>query len=437
MDTLTKVVTTTAIEPEPSLLFCELLSSSDRVSPFTTRKRWKQAFIELTYLSRQWQPSDGPPPPYSIWMASSEVDQKFLGYFAKVTTTENNYLSSFLFRVLGLSVILAEKLLRARKAKRLDPVRDPRARHLIHHILWLAREGLVMVEQYILPMVGNYVELRVLSYKLKASFYHIFVLFHNDPPVNDRINRSRSDSFSLFPDPLSPRLSKTSSRDPTIRSPTGGGRQRSPAISLGGPVGGDGSMTTARTPPGLPLPATHPYPNGNANNGSGVATFLLPLQDYTPYATRAFREANELAERLLPGSHPVRLSVKVEYVAYVYDCLHEAEASRKMARLAVRHVYEAQEGMDDDSFEDAAEMVGILGRMMKRGLGAGDSSGSQQAGQSQGRERVGAGTNAEQPPVPSAASSTARVRPGVGGNTAARLNSQSSRTSSQQPSTWV
>ena len=49
--------------------------------------------------------------------------------------------NSFLFRVLGLSVILAEKLLVARRAKRLDPVRDPKAKHLIHHILWLAREG--------------------------------------------------------------------------------------------------------------------------------------------------------------------------------------------------------------------------------------------------------------------------------------------------------
>ena len=235
-----------------------------------------------------------------------------------------------------------------------------------------------MVEQYVLPMVGNYVELRVLSYKLKASFYHIFVLFHNEPPVNDRINRSRSigggvvntGSFTLFPEPLSPKESRT------MRSPTegNGGRKRSPAISTGRPIGG----TTARTPPGLPLPATYPYfTNGANGNGNGTATFLLPLQDYTPYATQAFHEANELAERLLPGSHPVRLSVKVEYIAYVYDCLHEAEASRKLARLAIRNVYEAQEGMDDDSFEDAAEMVGILGRMMKRGLGLGGSSGSQ------------------------------------------------------------
>ncbi|OCT52012.1 14-3-3-like protein [Cladophialophora carrionii] len=373
---------------------------SELSPPSSALRRWKQGFVELTYLSRQWQPSSrdqSDPPLYSIWMASSEVDQKFLGYFAKVTTTENNYLSSFLFRVLGLSVILAEKLLRARRAKRLDPVRDPKARQLIHHILWLAREGLVMVEQYVLPMVGNYVELKVLSFKLKASFYHIFVLFHNEPPVNDRINRSRSfgggdGSFTLFPEPLSPRESREgrerSSRQGTLRSPTEGNgtRRRSPAISTGRVMG----ATTTRTPPGLPLPATYPYFASGANgNGNGTATFLLPLQDYTPIATQAFREANELAESLLPGSHPVRLSVKVEYVAYVYDCLHEAEASRRMAKMSIRHVYEAQEGMDDDSFEDAAEMVGILGRMMKRGLGPGGSSGSQVKadGQSAGGRR--------------------------------------------------
>ena len=259
-----------------------------------------------------------------------------------------------------------------------------------------------MVEQYILPMVGNYIELvstpgdsdhcdlnlyyrnnprphlaappqdpgvgcislvsvipnisthhssninlaqKVLSYKLKASFYHIFVLFHNEPAVNDRINRRRSGSFSLFPDPLSPKLSTTSSTKSPSRT-----RQRSPAISLGGPVGG----STTRTPPGLPLPSTYPYMSADGN-GNGTATFLLPLQDYTAYASAAFKEADDLAERLLPGSHPVRLSVNVEYIAYIYDCLHEAERSRRMARLAIRHVYEAQEGMDDESFEDAAE----------------------------------------------------------------------------------
>lgn len=289
-------------------------------------------------------------------------------------------LISFLFRVLGLSVILAEKLLRARKARRLDPVRDLKARQLIHHILWLAREGLVMVEQYILPMVGNYVDLKVLSYKLRASFYHIFVLFHNEPAVNNRIARSRSGSagsgaqYSLYPDPLAPKVGTGKSTKDATKAQTG--RQRSPAISLGGVIGGS---TTAKTPPGLPLPnqfSTSTYSAGATQqvSGHGVnATYLLPLVDYTPHATAAFKAADALAESLLPGSHPLRLSVKVEYVAYVYDCLKEYEVSRRMARIAIKQVYTAKEGMDDESFEDAKEMVGMLGRMMRRGLGAGTS----------------------------------------------------------------
>jgi hypothetical protein len=105
-------------------------------------------------------------------------------------------------------------------------------------------------------------ELRVLALKLKASLYHIFVLFHNDPAVNDRINRRRSGSGSLFPLPLSPK-SKSSSESPTAR-------QRSPAISLG----------TARTPPGLPIPTGNNQFYLNGSHSNGTATFLLPLQDY-------------------------------------------------------------------------------------------------------------------------------------------------------------
>ena len=72
-------------------------SESDPVlegtTPQTGDKERKMPLIELTYLSRQWQPPVEPPL-YSLWMASSEVDQKFLGHFAKTTTTDNNYLSS-------------------------------------------------------------------------------------------------------------------------------------------------------------------------------------------------------------------------------------------------------------------------------------------------------------------------------------------------------
>lgn len=79
------------MDPEPEM------GSDEDIRPMANtrseKKKRKVALIELTYLSRQWQPSEEPPL-YALWMASSEVDQKFLGHFAKTTTADNNYLSS-------------------------------------------------------------------------------------------------------------------------------------------------------------------------------------------------------------------------------------------------------------------------------------------------------------------------------------------------------
>ena len=311
----------------------------------------KIEFVELTSLLKHWHPPDEPPL-YSLWMASSEVDQKFLGHFAKTAGNDNAFLSQFLYRVLGLSVLLAEKLVRTRRNRRADPSRDASARQLLHHILWLSREGLVMVEQYILPMVDNYLELKVLAYKLRASFYHIFVLFHNDPPVNDHGKGTprTTGSYSLFPDPLSPvsRTPGTSSSSASRQRTTNGG------YTIGG---------APTTPPGLPIPR-----RATPKTPSATATFLLPHVNYIPHASASFAAADTLAETLLPGSHPIRLSVKVEYVAYLYDCLHEGERSRRLAKKSIADVYNATEGMDDESFDDAAELVDMLGKMMRRGL---------------------------------------------------------------------
>ena len=298
---------------------------------------------ELTALSRQWRAeSDEPIPEFALWMASSEVDQKFLGHFAKVTERENAFLSSMLFKVLGLSVLLSRKLLRARKLRRLDPTRDTKSvRELYHHIIWLSREGLVIVEQYVLPMVADYVDLKVLSYKLRASFYHIFVLFHNQPSINQAASLP---SFRGSPSRLNVVGNNHTDRSSISSSPP---RHITPE---GGPVGG---------PPGLTATALPKAPS---------ASFLLPATDYIPTATSCFQTAATLATQVLPGSHPIRLSVMLEYAAYVYDCIHDAESCRRIAKQTIADVYNAKEGMDDESFEDAAELVGILGKMMKRGL---------------------------------------------------------------------
>lgn len=268
----------------------------------------------------------------ALWMASSEVDQKALGNFAAAMAHESPLLSTMLYKVLGLSVMLSKKLLRARRLRRLDTTRETKSLQLYHHIIWLSREGLFILEGYILPMVAPYVELKVLSYKLRASFYHIFVLFHNrptmhaDPPPQNTKHDSiyGPDSFTIFPNTT--------------------------------------TNTKPGHPPGLPQPV------------QPISSFLLPPLDYTSTATACFNHATLLADKLLPGSHPLRLSVKLEYAAYLYDCLQDPLSSRRLAKRAIADVYNAQEGMDDESFEDAAEIVSVLGKMVKRGGKAGSST---------------------------------------------------------------
>jgi len=286
-------------------------------------------------------------------MASSEVDQKFLGQFAKNIANDNPLLSSMLFKILGLSVVLSRQLVRARKLRKLDPTRATKSLDLYFHIIWLSREGLVITEQYVLPMVANFGELKVLSYKLRASFYHIFVLFHNQPSVNQVAVPSR---MTTPPGLVSPRLAKAGKGKGLERDspdPQSGRSSVQPSHPMeGGPVGGN-------RPPGFPMTSAKP-----------AGSFLLPAVDYIPTALKCFQEASELAERLLWGSHPLRLSVKLEFSAFLYDCTHDGDASRRLAKKTIAEVYNAQEGMDDDMFEDAAELVGVLGRMMKRGLGS-------------------------------------------------------------------
>ncbi|OAA66236.1 Sterol regulatory element-binding protein cleavage-activating protein [Cordyceps fumosorosea ARSEF 2679] len=281
----------------------------------------------------------------TYWMASSEVDQKFLGRLARAVEHDNPLLSSMLFKILGLSLNLAEQLVAAKKQRKPTPVTSPLFLRRILHILWLSREGLVMLEQYVIPMVGNYVELKVLAYKLRASFHHIFVLFHNSPPV--------STIGSWTPEAISAAFA------PIYKD----GR---------GPLGVDGDPISRSSS----VQPTHALEGGPVGPPPGFETqvallppsVLMPEQDFLPTAQKYFREAMDLADQLLWGSHSLRLSVKTEYAAFLYECVHDAESSRQLAKKTVAEVYDATEGMDDDMFRDACELVTVLGKMMKRGL---------------------------------------------------------------------
>ncbi|KAL4917622.1 14-3-3 domain-containing protein [Aspergillus aurantiobrunneus] len=289
-------------------------------------------------------------------MASAEVDQKALGNFAAVTELENPFLSAMLFKILGLSVMLSNKLLRARRLRRLDPTRETKSLQLYYHIVWLSREGLLILEEFVLPMVEGFVELKILAYKLRASFYHIFVLFHNQPVVHSPGVASLSSNATISNDAPEP---ESTLRDQHSRFSF---REKPEVISVPNHPPdalkdtSRGSLKVPQAPPGL-APVQSPRP---------ISSFLLPALDYTPTATACFNHATLLSERFLPGSHPLRLSIKLEYAAYLYDCLQDANGSRKLAKQAIADVYNAQEGMDDESFEDAAEIVGLLGKMVKR-----------------------------------------------------------------------
>ncbi|KAL4786076.1 14-3-3 domain-containing protein [Aspergillus varians] len=300
-------------------------------------------------------------------MASAEVDQKALGNFAAVTSLENPFLSAMLYRILGLSVMLSNKLLRARRLRRLDPTRETKSLQLYYHIIWLSREGLLTLEEFVLPMVEGFVELKILAYKLRASFYHIFVLFHNQPAVHSPGFASLSSNATIFNEAPEP---EPSPRDQNSRLSF---RAKPEVISVANqpPDALENlppqSLKVPQAPPGLAPVQPSSRPN---------SSFLLPALDYTPTATACFNHAALLAERFLPGSHPLRLSVKLEYAAYVNDCLQDASASRRLAKQAIADVYNAQEGMDDESFEDAAEIVGLLGKMVKRSANKSSHGGS-------------------------------------------------------------
>ncbi|KAF1841069.1 14-3-3 protein [Cucurbitaria berberidis CBS 394.84] len=312
-------------------------------------------------------------------MASLDFDQKFLGRIAKQTSDSNPFLSGALYQILGLSVLLARRLIRARKLRKLDTSRDTPSLAAYQHILWISREGLSILELYVLPYAQDNQhgpECRVLSVKLRASFYHIFCLFHNHPPVTTT-NMETTDSrtlgapqMSLSPrngngqgrktDPpgLSP-LSKRAGKQPTLREPIDSIVSETSFVTnpyaAGGPVGTPSPRPPLNAPPGLnPVPIPQP------------SSFILPPLNFVPLASGYFSTATSYATQFLPGSHPLRLSVALEHSAFLWDCVHDHEASRRVARRAIKDVYRAQEAMDDTEFEDAAELVGILGRMMKR-----------------------------------------------------------------------
>lgn len=307
-------------------------------------------------------------------MATHDVDKKILGRLAFAIDDMYPEFGAALYQLLGLSELLSRRLLKARKHRKARN-KGHDAVNVYHHVIWMSREGLAIVEKFfpLADQEGAFpAEMRVFFYKLRASFYHIFVLFHNNPRVS---LTAPSKNSSARATPLSPSSRSGNDRRPQgLESPkdnaertssqtarrTGGGL-REPIISV---LSDESTVTnpwaTLSPPPGLGgiRQELQPAPEPGA--------FLLPAANYLQTAAGCFATAHSLAMATLPGSSPLRLSVGLEYCAFLWDCQHDHDGCRKLASETINYVWEAGEGMEDDAFEDAAQLVGTLGRMMRR-----------------------------------------------------------------------
>nr|OQO28245.1 hypothetical protein B0A51_05395 [Rachicladosporium sp. CCFEE 5018] len=328
-------------------------------------------------------------------MAVSQIEEKILGQLARLSEPSNPLLSASLYQVLGLSILLSRKLFRARKVRKLDITRDTKSLQLYHHIIWLAREGLSIVEVYILPFCQNGEsgsECRVMAAKLRASFYHIFCTFHNNPPIN--AVKSGSSGSDNSPESDRSKKSTTSQRQrgskgsPQDRKESGRPRKTSksgnafrdaiPSITSETSYVTNPYASPMSPPPAGALPAvptefrkTPTHPPGLApitlSSPQAAASFLLPPLNFVPMARGYFETAHDLATTLLPAAQALRLSISLENAVFLWDCEKSPDASRRLARHSIKAVYASAEGLDDEEFADASALVQALGGIVRRG----------------------------------------------------------------------
>ena len=313
-------------------------------------------------------------------MATHEVERKILSRLARIAGTRAEYggfnnleLAAALYQTLGLSKMLSRRLNRARVLRRLEPT-DEKMMNLYHHIIWMSREGLKIVEDTITRYAETNAygaELKVFAYKLRASFYHVFCLFHNKPSVSPMNPAGDPYSDEQVPTVLLPIAGNRQAR--TGNTPPSGGKmkqnQDDPSPPSRVPTGIRDSMlsdTSNITNPFGSISALSPPPGLPPRQAPDPAAFLLPSTNFVPLTITSFQQAADLAARELSGSSPLRLSIALEYSAFKWDCLHDHPASRLLAKRTIQGVYEAQEGMDDGDFHDAAMLVGTLAKMRHR-----------------------------------------------------------------------
>jgi len=291
-------------------------------------------------------------------MAMTSLDQKLLSHLARSINKDNKVMGSDLHTLLGLSVQLAKRVRTLDQYTSSADISQQELLALRHHVLFLVKQGLHIVEARLLPFTSDGQFGAVLQVEvalLRACLYHVLSVHHNT---------SSSDSTGKGQEILtelsaakSTNQSKHDHSDPEATTST---------------IATNDSLITN---PWLLYPTHNPLTSTTKTNSNIFATstltslsashqhtFLLPPSHYTTPTSTYFTTAALFASSL-PGSHPLRLAVAVAHTKFLRQCMGESgqTETRTVAMAAVEAAWKARGwGLGDEEFEDAAGCVRVL-----------------------------------------------------------------------------
>lgn len=293
-------------------------------------------------------------------MALTEIDRKVLAHSINYYVSENKVVVENLRRVLGISVMLEEKISDIQALRLFNIPLGARPLDAYRELLFLAKEGLALTEVFIAPYCGESADgvYQVMALKLRASFHHIFCQYHNTPPVR-LLRQKKAEGLSAFSayylaSRQDQNFDLAASPVPSVQSfvtnPYAANVQAPPVLAH--VPAGDQPRTAPTYPPGL-----------SANNlmeyepPVGASTFLMPALDYTPETKRLFELAAKSAEQNLHPAHPLVLSIALEQATFLINCLADYEKAFKVIKRAVRAAYLVRKEVTEANWHDDVKIM--------------------------------------------------------------------------------
>jgi hypothetical protein len=307
-------------------------------------------------------------------MAITLVDRKVLAHLINYYVSDNKTVVETLRTVLGISVMLEQKLVKARRLRLFDITRETRSLDLYQELLFLAKEGLALTEVHIAPYCGDSADgvYQVMALKLRASFHHVFCLYHNTPPIRLLRLKDKQEPTFVGTYYMASRKDQTfklsASPLPSVKSFVTNpyaANGHAPAVMPHVPDNVAPQitlqpLTAPARPPGLEMTNSIYY-----DPPVSASTFLMPPLDYTPETKKLFEQAARSAEKHLHPAHPLVLSLALERATFLIDCLSDYEKSLKVVKKAAKAAW-TNRNTKHATWNDAMNMMSEMSEILIR-----------------------------------------------------------------------